>query len=370
MDKEADWESFARYVAGESSEAEQERIRAWAAADPRHRELLESAGQTWGASGHAVREWDAVAAWSRVQRRLEGREGAGERRRRTRSLALLRTPARWLGGAQHWAVAAALAAILGGGVAAMALWTWGRAATRSSLAQELTTPKGGRATVRLADGSRVVLGPDSHLSIPPDFGRSRRDVELTGEAFFDVAHDAAHPFSVRSGAAVTQVLGTQFDVRAYPDAGNVRVVVAEGRVWFRAQGQPNAKAAVLLPGDMGELADGSARVTRRRVDPDAYLGWQQGVLTFDDAPLSEVAAELQRWFGVQVRIGDPSLRGRRLTASFHDQSLDEVTAVIAASLGLECVKIGDVRTFLPAGGTAALAAGRSLSRGHQPHQAS
>ncbi len=347
MESEINWEALARFVAGESPDEEHERILAWAEADARNRALLDSARKTWRASGVAASTWDAKAAWARVQPRLvEAPHDAQVLAFRERWTARLGTrPARWL-------LAASVAALVTAGAALVAIRLWtqeGEVAT----AQEFTTPNGGRATVRLADGSTVVLGPASKLSLSRRFGRPRREVVLTGEAYFQVFHDVSHPFVVRAGSAVTQVLGTQFDVRAYPEAGTVRVVVAEGRVSFASRTQPR-QPAVLLPGDLGELSAGGA-VTRRRVDPAIFLGWRQGILTFDDTPLNEVVAELVRWYGVQVRIGDPSLRSRRITASFRDQSVDEVTAVIAASLGLECVKIGDVRTFVAKDAITALA---------------
>jgi ferric-dicitrate binding protein FerR (iron transport regulator) len=179
------------------------------------------------------------------------------------------------------------------------------------------------------------------------YAESSRAVDLVGEAYFDVAPDADHPFVIVAGTTVTRVLGTEFGVRAYPGDSAVQVAVADGRVAFRASATSEGEAVVLRPGELGRIEAGSAQVSRQAVNLDAYLGWQEGRLAFEDAPLSQVAAQLERWYGIPVRIGDASLRSRRLTASFRDQPVDEVIAVVAATLGLEYARVGQVYTFFP-----------------------
>ncbi|MBW3627673.1 MAG: FecR domain-containing protein [Gemmatimonadetes bacterium] len=338
------WESLARHYAGESSETEERALMAWAAEDPTRREILETARQAWLAAGSAAEPWDPGGAWDRVQARLAPAPSAPGRPSRFARF----QPSREVEAhafARRWAVAAIGAAMITGSL----YWTLTSPAGDPAIAEELTTPKGERAHMRLSDGTRVILGPDSRLEIHADFERSAREVGLTGEAYFEVATDPRRPFIVNAGGTTTQVLGTEFDVRSYPADSVVRVVVGEGRVAFRPTAVGERGAAILSPGDLGELAAGSRKVSVRRVDPDRYIAWRNGKLAFDDAPLSQVAVELERWYGVPVQIADPSLRTRRLTASFRDQPVDEVIAVIAASLGLDFRKIGNMFTFFPKG---------------------
>ena len=335
------WESLARHFAGESSEAEERALMSWVGEDPTHREILESAREAWVAAGATADAWDRDAAWTRVQARLP-RTPSIQPRRASR-FARFQPPAH--ARARRWAVAATFAATVAGGL----YWTAERSAGEPRIAEELTTPKGERAHMRLSDGTRVILGPDSRLEIDADFGRSAREVRLTGEAYFEVASDPGRPFIVRAGGTVAEVLGTDFNMRGYPADSIVRVVVGEGRVAFRATAVADREAAVLSRGDLGELGPGSRKVSVRRVDPDRYIAWRNGKLAFDDAPLSQVAVELERWYDVPIQIADPSLRSRRLTASFRDQPVDEVVAVIAASLGLDFRKVGNMFTFFPKG---------------------
>lgn len=355
MDNEVNWEALARYVAGECSEAEEEEILAWAEADPMHREILETTRQAWRVSGDASVQWDSQSAWTRVRERID----AGPAKLRRDEGHPRRTRAHWAArssrGPRQWAVAASVVVVAAASMVGVAFWAGGRRGNQPVAVQELVTRKGQRAQMRLADGTQVVIGPDSRLVISARFGEPTREVDLTGEAYFDVADDPTRPFVVTSGVTVTQVLGTEFNVRAYPADSTVQVVVSEGRVSFRPRTRDADHAAVLRPGDLAELQRGSEEVARRRVDPDAYLGWREGRLTFEDAPLSQVAAQLERWYGVPVRIGDASLLSRRLTASFRDQPVDEVMAVIATSLGLEYTRVGQIYTFLPRGRVSALA---------------
>ena len=347
------WNKLARFVAGESSSAEQAEVRAWADEDATHVELLESSKETWAACGDARDRWDTAAAWQAVRERMEASAGAPAPAKRPMLRGLYgstRRPAtdspRNLAPRQ-WAIAATLAAVTVGGSLGLGFWAGGRSARPRVAVEELITKKGERVEIRLSDGTRVTLAPESRLRVAPQAGQPTREVDLVGEAYFDVAADAEHPFVIVAGSTVTRVLGTEFGVRAYPSDSTVQVAVADGRVAFRASGTREADAVVLRPGELGRLEVGSDQITRQAVNLDAYLGWQQGRLAFDDTPLSQVAAQLERWYGIPVRIGDASLRSRRVTASFRDQPVDEVIAVVAATLGLEYVRVGQVYTFLP-----------------------
>jgi transmembrane sensor len=348
MRNEISWRELTKYLAGECAQGEEEELLAWAASDPARAEMLKSASTVWLAAGAAGRRWDTDEAWSRVQERVASPPAAvGERGQRCDSSSLNRAGTLHAG-LRGWAIAAGLAAILATGVLGPWIWTGASSGKRPVAFEELITGMGERAQIRLSDGSHVALGPETRLRITSDF-RDTREVHLSGEAYFEVAGDPSRPFDIVAGGTVTRVLGTEFGVRAYPADSIVRVVVAEGRVSFRSYVQSEHDASVLLAGELAELERGSGQVTRRRVHADSYLGWRQGRLVFDSAPLSQVAIQLERWYGVPVRIADPTLGERRLSAAFRDEPVDEVMAVIAASLGLEWVKLGQVYTFAPKG---------------------
>ena len=342
-EEEVDTPRVVRFVSGQASEIEAAQIRAAAAADPRLAEELRSLHGAWSAAGVPEPEFDTSVAWDRVEERIR----ASERRRRWV------LPMSWLGAtlsAARNALAPRAPTLAGATLVLVAILAAYAALARFGGSppgpmQELVTRKGERAEFRLADGTRVTVGPESRLHVPVRFGSTAREVHLSGQAFFDVTADRARPFRVHAGGAVTEVLGTEFNVRAYPEELEVAVVVAEGRVQLRPE---NARGgAVLTPGEIGEVAADSAMVRTRRVDVDQHLGWHQGRLVFDRTPLARVCADLERWYGIPVRVADPALGTLRVTASFTEQPLDEVVALIAASLELAHSRRGRTIVFLP-----------------------
>lgn len=340
MESPEQWERLARYLAGEASEAEAVEVLAWARAEPGRQEELEMLRQVWEAGAAPGRRWNAGGAWLHLQDHLEGRplSGPGEAVATTASA---RARIHRLGKDMlPWAAAAVLATVAVVGVLRLERAPGGVPDFAQLPAQELVTDNGQRARVRLSDGSHVRLAPGSRLEIPAGFGASGREVRLSGQAFFEVVPDPDHAFMVHAGGAVTRVVGTEFDVRAYPGDEEVRVVVAEGKVAFGST-RDGAEPAVLAPGDLGQLSGPDTQVLTRKVDLDAYLAWCEGRLSFDNAPLREVVREVERWYGVPLRIADASLASRRLTASFRDQPIAEVLEVIAASLGLQYARVGD-----------------------------
>ena len=178
------------------------------------------------------------------------------------------------------------------------------------------TTRGERAVLSL-DGATVVLGPESVLRISGSYGIRDRTVSLTGHAYFDVTHDAGHPFRVWAGGVLAEDIGTRFDIRAYARDSVMRLVVADGAVVMHTRRAPadgshdsatRLSSVVVTRGMMATAGvDGVVRV-RSGLSTDRYLSWSDGRLAFDDTPLPEVAAELGRWYDLDIRLGDPELR--------------------------------------------------------------
>lgn len=249
-------------------------------------------------------------------------------------------------------------------------------AAAPSTAHHYATRIGARDSLRLPDGTRVVLGPATTLDVAAGYGTTARQVTLDGEAYFQVVHDGARRFTVRAGPAVVHDVGTAFVVRG-STAGRVVVAVTEGVVRLEARpsdagasaAQPPVRSApdpragagarssadttavLLRAGDRGLVAQPSAGPGRRpapRVSrlapttgPTDELAWTTGRLVFRDAALPEVADALRRWYGVDLRVIDPALAGRHLTASFQGEPVGEVLRVIGLALGGRIDRRGD-----------------------------
>jgi transmembrane sensor len=326
-------EVLRRYLSGETSPEEAARVEAWLAEDPdRWSELARlDEERTDAALGQAAVDRAGAKMWARLRKDVGGEAELGELRRirqpgRARDFSF--SSSRWTTGLR---VAAALLVAAGAGTA-LAVWSRSGRPTNPPPVRVAATGAGERATFRLADGTRVMLGVASRLRYPADFGSAPRDVTIEGEAYFDVVHDAHRPFIVHAGQLVAKDLGTQFTVRLYPEDAGARVVVREGRVAIRAlQG---TRATVVAPGQEGRVAiDGAVALTT--ADTTAAFAWLTGRLVLKSVPLREALPELGRWFDVQFRLADSRLGDIPLTVSLTSQPTPATLRTLAAALGLE-----------------------------------
>ncbi len=316
------WSSLDRYLAGESAPEERARVEAWLRADPGRSALLESLRASLQADRPA---WNTSAAWVRLQQRIAGDDAA------SRSAPIPLTPRRRpaLSPAAWLRIAAVVATLAMGSLAAWRLLRH-PAPAAMALNTVFVTPPGHRDTLRLVDGSDVVLAPASHLELAAGFGTIERRVRLQGQAFFRVTHDAARPFRVQTERAVIEDLGTEFSVRVVAPDLPLEVAVLRGRVALLPD-SPGART-VLVAGQVGRVApDGSTQISG---DVRARLAWLDGFLDFDNASLGEVVRELSRWFGVAVQLSDSTLRSRHVSGRFTASSMNAVLDALSLSLGV------------------------------------
>lgn len=341
---DAEWEAFARYVAGESGPAETSAVEAWLAARPEDAALAalvkDHAARTTAEAAVSV---DTERALAVVRQRVAADmapslrvERGGAPRRATTAPA---APRAWrLAG---YAAAAGLVAVLG--------WSQFGRSRAAAGPREYRTAVGQRDSVRLPDGSTVVLAPGSRLTLAASYGNAGRDVTLEGAAYFDVQHDTAQPFTVHTAAADIRDIGTAFSVKTVADGG-VTVAVTHGIVALGARASTTAPVE-LHAGDRASVAAGDVAVTRGVVTNDD-VAWTQGTLTYRDASLAEVRADLQRWYGVDLRVADSVLARRTITASFRGEPVSRVIETLALTLGAMVEQRGDTVLLRPGVGAA------------------
>lgn len=327
-----------KFLAGEASTAETDRVRRWLT-DPANQHEFVRFERIWNAAGMLNRPdtLNTDAAWQRVRTQMH-RPTQSSAETAVRPMPSVPQRTDWL---RYSRIAAVLALAVLTGLLVWQLTRSGESGQAVSRLSATTTSSTRRLT--LPDGSRVLLNRNSHLAYPANFADSSRDVALTGEAFFEVAHDPAHPFRVRAGRALVRVLGTSFNVRAVGDS--VRVAVRTGRVQLLAPRQavvltPNQQATYLAPAD----------TIRRTVLLDANrLAYQTGRLTFADASMTEVVQTLREVYGTDIRLDNPALGRCRLTADFGREPIDAVLAVVAETLSLTVRRDGDARVLTGTG---------------------
>ena len=328
-----DWEAIARYLAGESQPEEASIIEQWLEAHPHDRELVERLDAEATIEAADV---DVEAALARVHARM-----AEPSRPRVLPMPPARRPL-W----QPLGVIGLLAAaaVVGLVVTRDSGTTPDESGTALS-ARVYTTGVGQRDSVRLVDGTRVVLGPDSRLTVPGYYGATGRSVELRGDGYFDVVHDATKPFAVRVGQAVVEDIGTTFSVES-DDAAATSVSVVTGSVRLRQAASEPTSGVVLAAGDRGSIDEAGRASAKQHVVRDEDIAWTRGQLIFRDAPLSRVANELRRWYGVTLRVNDSALLNTPVSTSFAGEPADRVLNIIGLTLGARVQRQGDTATLI------------------------
>ncbi|SHM77875.1 FecR family protein [Mucilaginibacter sp. OK098] len=168
----------------------------------------------------------------------------------------------------------------------------------------ITTPMGGQWQIILPDNSKVWLNSASSLKYPEHFEGNTRNVELKGEAYFEVFHNEKMPFHVKCDRQDVEVLGTHFNISAYSDDANIKTTLLEGSVKVS---QPDKNITKLLkPGQEAVLSDIGINVTN--VDADDAIAWKDGIFLFNDDHLDEIMKKISRWYNVDVEFKDEVLK--------------------------------------------------------------
>ncbi|OQP59585.1 hypothetical protein A3860_36970 [Niastella vici] len=165
----------------------------------------------------------------------------------------------------------------------------------------LTVPRGIKMVqLTLADGTLVWLNTASSIKYPTTFTGNERRVQLTGEAYFDVKHDAAKPFSVLTKNITVNVLGTRFNVSAYDDDVQSNVVLEKGSVALSAKSAGGTLTKQLVPGNLGSFETGAQNIAVASVNTEEYVSWKMGYLIFKQAPLELIVKRVSRYYDVQI----------------------------------------------------------------------
>lgn len=173
----------------------------------------------------------------------------------------------------------------------------GSAASREVLYNTMTTPRGRQFQLVLPDGTKVWLNAASSIRFPTAFIGNTREVSITGEAYFEVTKNPRQPFIVNTGLTQVQVLGTHFDLMAYPDEQGVYTTLLEGSVRFTN----GLQAAMLVPGEQaGTATRPNAIISVKKTDTDEAVAWVTGKLVIGDADVAKLVRDISRWYDVDM----------------------------------------------------------------------
>jgi ferric-dicitrate binding protein FerR (iron transport regulator) len=228
-----------------------------------------------------------------------------------------------------------------------------------TVSNEVTTKKGSKSNLKLPDGTQVWLNSDSKLIYSADFSNNR-EVVLIGEAFFDVTHDEAHPFVIHSGNANIKVLGTAFNVRNYPSEKTLQTSLMRGKIEVSFTDRVGDKI-ILKPLEKlimqkNDSNDNSTTLSKNTVELTkvsyatsdstiAEASWVNDKMVFINEPLENIAAELERHFGVKVIFKNEEVKKYRYTGVFGNITLENVLVIIQLSKKINYKTNGNVITI-------------------------
>ena len=201
------------------------------------------------------------------------------------------------------------------------------------------TGKGERKKMTLPDGSKLIMNADSKLGIPSNFGDTSRELVFTGQGTFDIQQNSKQPFTVHTGNVRTVVLGTAFDVKAYPGDKALQVAVLSGKV--RIEKEEHDRIAILAPrvttDQLLTCEAGSGRHELKACKADDIAGWQQNKLFFDQASLEEIAQVLERQYNRHITLTGVPKRNCRYTLQLKSESIDKALQLIKELSGISYI---------------------------------
>ena len=183
----------------------------------------------------------------------------------------------------------------------------------------LIIPRGGEFFLQLSDGTKVWLNSETTLRYPVQFIGEERKVELTGEAFFEVARNEKVPFLVESGDQTVKVLGTEFNISSYKENSLISTTLVKGSVEVFIKNKPD-KRQTLVPNEQITISKIDGLISKQKVNPYQYIAWKDGRFVFDDQNLCEIMKTLSKWYNVDVVFAREELKNFRFTGNLERYS--------------------------------------------------
>lgn len=375
MDEERIWILMSKHIAGETTAQEAEELKLLFLADPRLKEQFEiiqglkeipPAGLT-GKEEEKMMEKALKKLNLQNEGQYQGRifvpdlNVSAELQKREPVYAIR---------SRRWIAAASIAAILLTGVVFYLREITKKTGVPPTRPRELATQYGSRSFITLPDGSEVWLNAGTKLQYADAFAKGKRELTLSGEAYFDVKHDPEHPFIIHTGGMDVKVLGTAFNVKAYPGDSLMETTLIRGKVEIDFIHNPRSKI-ILKPNEKVVIHTANSESKSRqqasqpvstpvndsvyslsKIIPDPADGsipetsWVENKLVFRKEPFGRLALKLERWYNINIHFDNNKYKEDELTGTFRDQSIEEVMRALQLSSGFHYQITGkDIRIW-------------------------
>lgn len=297
MDNESIWKQITGKLTGEAAEGRDEAVDQWLASDRLNRGVFSRLSEIW--NYHPPGDLDTSGIYRRVRERITRNKG------KSRFQHLV-----------YYTLRISAIVFLLAGTTVLIRMLAGQEQETPIARNEISVPRGSRTSVVLPDSSKVWLANQSKLTYPGSLQGDHREVELTGEAYFEVAHHDSKPFVVHFGKHRIRVLGTKFSVTAYPEDQVVKAELISGKVVFDIQTGGRYQSVEMKPGERLSYNNTDKTITEGKVDAGFYDYWLKGVYTFKDETLESLARKIERIYNTEIVFRDEQLKGKRYSGSF------------------------------------------------------
>lgn len=310
-------ELLARYLTGETNATENAEALSWINASTENKKYFEGLKEIWAHSSSSnSSQFDTNAAWNRMKTRMD-----------------VNVPGTKASRPSYFRIAAGVALfILLGSLTYLIISNTKDPEMKTLVAMATETPKDDT----LPDGSIVSLNRNSQLTYPEYFKGNTREVNLKGEVFFDVSHDAEHPFIIHTGTLNIKVVGTSFNVTAFPETDSVRVSVQTGKVKCYIGND----TVVLVPGEIAVYNKTTHELKKGHEDDPNTTAYRNRIFDFSNTRLADAIKSLNNAYGSNIIIKSDVIRECRLTVKFKNESLDNILVVIKDALGVSVDRAG------------------------------
>ena len=343
MEKQRLWELLAKVKSGEATPEEQLELSQHLSAFPRHLDLAKQIDGFWDlptpAATMATTE-ETTTAWNNVRSKIQDQKPPVDLPGSTKKI---RRMTKYIA-----AIAAVLITIVGIG-----LWNILQVKTPSQK-NTISTRNGSKSKIELPDGTLVWLNVGSRLNYDENYGRDSRELTLIGEAYFDVARDPNKPFILHTGKMDVKVLGTVFNVKAYPGDATTEAALIRGSIEVTFPGRPLEKLILkphdkisivnkepAMTEDTTRLTDANNKerpaieVSSVQYEPAASAiietAWVNNKLVFRGKTFEELSRDIERWFNVTVQVQDSSVLSQTFTGTFSNESITDVLYALSLS---------------------------------------
>jgi len=348
--KEEIWPVIVRYLNGTMDDIDTIRLETWLSDSNENRRVLHSVSQIWKASEDRsqdtlLKELNLEEDWERISDHISQTDEY-EKKARVSKFKRLRKRHQILSNLIKVA-ALIFVALTSGFLTLQYMNVQQQKQVYKPVFNEIETNAAERARIELGDGSKVTLNAESKLIMPETFDRQSREVELEGQAFFDVKTERNRPFRIRSRSGVVEVTGTSFNVRSYRDEDVIEVVVKEGTVEVSQASDPG-QLLIVNEGYKGSILISENRMNLTWADDiDDYFAWLEGRLVFKNDSLEKVFRHIERIYDIDVIYSgtDESVLKEEFSADLKTRSVREVMNVIQMAMDID-YKIVDDRVII------------------------